>query len=203
MLSIASLGFTVAATVVLLNWPALGGPGGFANVPLHTTPIWIFGTLGVVLLWFRFVFDGSSADLAFRAVADDERTAAATGINVTATKVLAFALGAAIAGLGGALYVHRYGAILPADLGFSPSLTYLIYVAVGGTTTFWGPIVGSAILVTLPELLRFSLSGRYIIYGLALVLVVMLRPGGLIRRRPAGLRALGLPGRLLRPKPPS
>ena len=77
-------------------------------------------------------------------------------------------------------------------------MNYLIFVIVGGIGTFWGPIVGSAVLTILPELLRFSSTLRYVVLGVALLLIVIFRSQGLITRRPIGAAEPTVFGRLWR-----
>jgi branched-chain amino acid transport system permease protein len=184
-LAIATLGFGEAMVVLLLNIPYVGGVLGFQQIPLETNTLIICVILGLLVFLF-WRLQNSRLGQAFRVVKDDELIAAAIGIDVGRTKVLAFAISAFVAGLGGGLYAHLIGIVLPTDLGFAHSLNYLIFVIVGGSGTFGGPIVGSALLTVLPELLRFSAQARYVIFGLALLLIVIFRSKGLITRRPIG-----------------
>jgi branched-chain amino acid transport system permease protein len=178
-LAVASLAFGEAMVVVLLNVDVLGGAIGFFGVPLRTNVYWILGVLVVVVLALTR-FQGSRFGYAFQAVNQDEQVASALGINVRATRVAAFGVGGFLAGLGGALFVQLNGLVLPTDLGFSRSLPFLLYVAIGGTYSFWGTILGTVLLALLPEVLRFSLYDRFLFYGIAMIGVMILRPQGLI-----------------------
>jgi len=74
----------------------------------------------------------------------------------------------------------------PEDMGFFVSVGFLIFVVFGGSYTFWGPLFGGMALTILPELLRFSAKDRFIIYGILLTVMVIIRPQGLITRVPTG-----------------
>ena len=108
-------------------------------------------------------------------------------------KVLTFGIGAALAALGGVLRAHYILVQGPEDMGFFISVGFLIFVVFGGSYTFWGPLFGGMILTILPELLRFSAKDRFIIYGVLLTVMVIIRPQGLITRVPTGgaLKAFG------------
>lgn len=184
-LAVATLGFGEAMVVLLLNIDYVGGIVGFQKIPLESNTLVIYAILAVLVFLF-WRLENSRLGQAFRVVKDDEVIAAAVGINVGRTKVLAFGVSTFVAGVGGGLYVHLIGIVLPTDLGFAHSLNYLIFIVVGGVGTFWGPVVGSAVLTMLPELLRFSAQHRYVMFGLALLLMVVFRPRGLLTRRPIG-----------------
>lgn len=182
--AIATLALAGAVPIVLYNTKAVGGAFGYSGVPLLANAPVVFGILAIIILYFVFVYRNSRVEHMFRAVANDEVAAASMGINVSHAKVLAFAMGGFFAGLGGALFVHHFSLIQPSDLGFAQSLTYLLLVIVGGSEVFWGPIAGAFLLAFLPEFLRFSTYERYLIFGVLLVVVIIFRPEGLVRRRP-------------------
>jgi branched-chain amino acid transport system permease protein len=102
-------------------------------------------------------------------------------------KAFTFAIGAAIAALGGGLRAHYILVQGPEDMGFFVSVGFLIFVVFGGSYTFWGPLFGGMVLTILPELLRFSAKDRFIIYGILLTVMVIVRPQGLITRVPTGV----------------
>jgi branched-chain amino acid transport system permease protein len=119
-------------------------------------------------------------------VRDNPLAAAATGIDVLWTRVVGFSLGAAIAGFAGAISAHYTLVVNPADLGFFPSFYIQVYAIFGGSYTMWGPILGAVALTLLPQALRFAAVYRFALYGLAIVLVILLRPQGLLTRVPTG-----------------
>ena len=139
-----------------------------------------------ILVFAAWRFDRSRLGYAARACRDNRVTAAAMGINVTWVKTLVFALGGAIAGVGGVFRSHFILVQNPDDMGFFFSLTFLIYWVFGGSYVFWGPVFGAMFLTIVPEALRFSVQERFIMYGLILTAIVILRPQGVITRVPLG-----------------
>jgi branched-chain amino acid transport system permease protein len=111
------------------------------------------------------------------------------GINTPWVKTLVFALGGGIAGAGGVLRAHYVLVQNPEDMGFFFSVNYLIFWVFGGSYTLWGPLFGAMFLTILPELLRFSLYDRFIIYGAILTAIVIVRLQGVITRVPLGRRS--------------
>ena len=159
--------------------------------------------------------------LVVRSVHDDEVVADLMGVNVRMVRVTAFALGAALAGLSGALYAHAFSFVEIQVFNASLSIYVLLYVLLGGAQTAWGPLFGAAFFTLLPEALRDTLpalkegvfgalglegasnppdeSWRFVILGVATVLMMIFRPEGLITRtlierlRPGNLARAGRP----------
>ena len=184
-----TLAFAEVMVVVALNLDIIGGANGLSGVPLNTDLTAVVVTLVLVLLAV-WRYDTSRLGVAARACRDDHEAAAAIGIRVTWVKSFTFGLGSAIAGLGGVLAIHYTSVQTPDDLGFFQGLNFLIFAIFGGSYIVWGALFGSLVLSVLPEFLRFSASDRYILYGVVLAAVVILRPEGLIRRQSFGwLRA--------------
>jgi branched-chain amino acid transport system permease protein len=104
------------------------------------------------------------------------------GLNVTYFKVLAFALGGFITALAGGLYAHFLLFIRPESFGFEQSVLIVLFLVLGGTQTFWGPAVGALILTALPELMRDLEAWRLFAYGALLVVMMAVRPQGLVTR---------------------
>jgi hypothetical protein len=112
--------------------------------------------------------------------------------NATDAQVLALTIGGAIGGLGGGLLVHQFNFIDVQSTGVLFSIYVLLYVLMGGTQTVWGPLFGAVFFTLVPEALRklstidpslkFLEGGRYIVFGVAVVLIMMLRPQGVITR---------------------
>jgi branched-chain amino acid transport system permease protein len=101
-------------------------------------------------------------------------------------RTLAFSLGTAISGLAGAVSAHYTLVVNPADLGFWPSFYIQVYVIFGGSYTMAGPVFGAALLTPLTQVLRFAEDYRFAAYGLVILLVILLRPQGVITRVPTG-----------------
>ena len=136
-----------------------------------------------MILFVAWRYDHSRLGYAARATRDSPVTADAMGIDITWVKSITFGIGAAIAALGGVLRAHYILVQGPEDMGFFISVGFLIFVVFGGSYVFWGPLFGAMTLTILPELLRFSAKDRFIIYGVLLTVMVILRPQGLITRR--------------------
>jgi branched-chain amino acid transport system permease protein len=182
---LTTLGFGETMAVIAFNIDYIGGANAFTGIPLRTTIGLVYAVL-VVLLFATWRYDHSRLGFAARATRDSPVTAAAMGINITWVKSVTFGIGAALAGLGGVLRAHYILVQGPEDMGFFVSVQILIFVVFGGSYTFWGPLFGAMTLTILPELLRFSAKDRFIIYGILLTVMVIIRPQGLITRVPTG-----------------
>lgn len=123
---------------------------------------------------------------AWMAVREDEDVAQAMGINLVTTKLLAFGMGASFGGLSGAIFASKLQSVYPTSFSFLVSVYVLSLIIVGGMGSIPGVIVGALALAGLPELLREVGDYRYLFFGAALVLMMLVRPEGLIpeaRRR--------------------
>ena len=140
----------------------------------------IFGALLALLLrspWGR----------AFAALRDNPIRAESTGVNITAYTLMSFAIGAAYAGIAGALFAPLVNFIEPAPFGISNSLLFLMMVVIGGSGRFYGPVLGAAIALLLPEYLRFLKDWYLAVFGFAAVAMMIWLPGGLLSMREAWL----------------
>ena len=113
------------------------------------------------------------------AIREDEDVAEAMGINLIASKLLAFGIGAAFAGLSGAIFAAQVGSVFPHSFGLIVSINVVSLVIIGGSGSIPGVIVGSLVLVGLPELLREFAEYRLLIYGALLIVMMLVRPEGL------------------------
>jgi branched-chain amino acid transport system permease protein len=182
ILKLTTLAFGEAVAVVAFNIDYIGGANSFSGIPLYST-FTIVALATAVALYIAWRFDGSRLGFAARAVRDDPLAAAATGVSVLWVRVVTFALGAAIVGGGGAIQAHYVLVINPQEMGFFISLTFIIFLLVGGLHSLWGPVVAAVVLTALPEVTRFANEYRLILYGFAIVMIVLFRPDGLITRR--------------------
>lgn len=179
-LAMATLGFGEMVRSFFLNFDAMGGSGGFHGMPhFSVTYIWIWaiGVLAVVMLIER-----SRVWLEMRAVHDDEIAAGLVGLNTTTIKVAAFATGAAVAAISGGLFAHHHVYIEPGNFGFERSIDFVLAVILGGSTVAPGALVGSLILVMLPEYLRFLADWRLAAFGALLIAVLLVRRQGILDR---------------------
>ena len=196
-LAIATLGFAEIIRIVIINSKPAGGALGLLDVPTATTFTWLYGTVIVttVVIW-RVAH--SSTGRAFKAVREDEVAAAATGIDTTQYKVLAFVIGAFFAGVAGALAIHFEGSVYPNSFGFMRSVELVVIVVVAGRGSITGTVLAAAVLTWLPEQLRGFQEWRLVIYAAVLIALMLLRPDGILgtrelwprrRRRVAGATA--------------
>ncbi len=179
--AIATLGFAEVLIVVLKNNKFLGGALGLYGVPLRTGMIDVLVFLAVIT-FFVIRLEDSRIGLAFRAIRNNEVAAAAMGINVQRTRILSLVLGAVVCGIGGALQVQYLGVVEPDDLGFYMTVSFLLFTIVGGRDIFVGSLAGATIFTVLPELLRITNHGRLAIFSVLLVIIVIVRPQGMIDR---------------------
>ena len=117
---------------------------------------------------------------AFAALRDNPIRAESLGVNITAYTLLAFAIGAACAGIGGVYFAALVQFIEPAPFHVSASLTMLLAVIVGGSGRFFGPVLGTVVVVLLPEWLRFMQNWYLAVFGFAVVALMIWLPGGLL-----------------------
>jgi branched-chain amino acid transport system permease protein len=182
-LAIATIGLGEVLRVIIVNLHVTGGAEGIARIPVKTNGWHLIVALAAAL-YFAWRLRGSRMGYAFEAIREDESAARTMGINTTFYKVASFAIGAALAGLAGALKAHLFHAITPGDYGFATAVDILTYAIVGGYGLFAGPLLGSTLLTLLPEALRYVhiQAGwpRQLIDGVILLLVIIFLPNGLI-----------------------
>ncbi len=197
-LGIASLGFALVTYEILMNWVSLTqGPLGIYGV-LRPPPIDLPGigriafaasrpffylVAGVAVLVYVLLNNlvRSPIGESLRAIREDEVSAASLGINAAAWKIFAFGVGSLVAGLAGCLYASFVGTLVPDAFFVTESFTLLAMVIVGGLGHMPGAVVGAVLLTVLPEVLRGIGDLRLIVYGLAMTLVVLFLPGGLMQ----------------------
>jgi len=212
-LLLLTLGFSEIVQVIVLSWDYVGGAQGFRNIPFNPHTLDYVIVLIIVIVVFFGRLERSSLGRAMDAIHQDETAAEVMGIDVVRLKLLAFGIGAVIAGLAGALYAHQATYIDSTTFNVMLSVEILTFVVVGGGSTFWGPAVGAAALSLLPELLRslrdwlellpvewtssfpmnriydwlyrfldFENAKRLIVYGIILIVMMIVRPEGLLTR---------------------
>ena len=217
-LAIVTLGFGEIVPDLATNnvFNLTGGPNGISGIdqpklgPINfaASPQWYYWALLVlsvaVVILLRNIYS-TRVGRAWVALREDEVAAAATGINTTSTKLLAFAIGASVSGLAGAFYGSLVTIVSPDDFSFSISIAVLSIIVLGGIGNIAGVILGSFVLTfvifwALPHMNEWSttvsttfnvpaLAGidfssyTYILYGAALILMMLFRPGGLLPSR--------------------
>ena len=185
-LAIASLGFAVITYQVLINWEKVteGVRGIYGILPPVGGTAALFYLVAGIALTVYVLMDNlvrSPVGDTLRSIREDEISAASLGVNGAVWKAFAFGIGAAIAGLAGCFYPGFVGTLVPDAFNIVESFTMMAMVIVGGMGTMIGPVLGAIVLTFLPELLRDFGEMRLMIYGLALTLVVLFMPGGMVQ----------------------
>jgi branched-chain amino acid transport system permease protein len=221
-LLLLTLGFGEIIQVIALSWDYVGGASGFRNIPFNPRTLdYVVGLIVILILFFARL-ERSSLGRAMDSIHQDETAAEVMGIDVVRTKLFAFGLGATIAGLAGGLYAHQATYMDSNTFNIMVAVEILIFVVVGGSSTYWGPVLGAGFLSMLPEFLRtlrewlellpvswtnffpanrvytflhefldFENAKRLIVYGIILILMMIVRPDGLLTREQ--LRRFGWP----------
>ncbi|CAC5345918.1 MULTISPECIES: branched-chain amino acid ABC transporter permease [Planktothrix] len=197
-LAISTIALVEILRVLALNLEITGGAVGIFGIPQpFATPLeylWVAIPLLILSMIFLYRLEKIKAGRAFSAIREDELAADSMGVNPTHYKVLSFTLGAILAGLVGTISAHFLNTWNARQGTFDSSIIYLAFVLIGGSRTFWGPVLGGIILTALPEVLRgmgeisglplwlaqFLREGRLIIFGVLLVLGSIFYPQGLI-----------------------
>ncbi|MGU3419705.1 branched-chain amino acid ABC transporter ATP-binding protein/permease [Methylobacterium sp. D54C] len=188
-LAMVTISFQQILTLVLTNWiPVTHGPDGVPNIrrPALFADGQSYLALCVLVLavvgWLVWHMPRTRLGRAMRAVRDNELAAGVSGIDIYRTKVAAFALGALLAGLGGGLFAGSFTYISPDQFAFAESIVFLTMALLGGVGSPVGAVIGTALLILIPEWLRFlkEIPGLYLaIYGLAVILIVVFMPDGI------------------------
>ena len=189
VLKLVTLAFGEAVVVLAFNIDYLGGANSFTGITLHTN-IGNAMALMVAALAIALSMDFSPIGYVARATRDDALAAAAMGVSIRGIRTLTFMASGGIVGIAGALQAHYLLVMNPHDLSFFISLSIVIFLLFGGVQSVWGAVVGAALLTVLPEALRFTNEFRHILFGALIVAIVMLRPNGLITRRPLDPKSL-------------
>jgi branched-chain amino acid transport system permease protein len=177
-LALATFAVNQIVQATILNLEVVGGAAGYPVAAYLRLPeVAAFAVSVAVLVALLFA---TRFGIVITAVRDDERIAELMGVDVRCVKVAAFALGSALAGIGGGLYAHHFSYIEAQYFNISLSITIVLYVLFGGIQTVIGPLAGAATFTLLPELLRTSAQWRYVIFAGALIIAMAFRPQGLL-----------------------
>lgn len=192
-LAIATLGFGEIVRLLVLSdalRPWFGGSQGVLAIPKPVLAGFEFSgpqhlyyltvVASAVVAYVAWRLQDSRLGRAWMAIREDEDVAEALGINLVSVKLLAYGLGAAFAGVGGAIFAVMVGSVFPHSFQLLISIQVLALIIVGGMGSIPGVIVGSAVLIGLPELLREFGEFRFLVYGAVLVAMMLLRPEGLL-----------------------
>jgi branched-chain amino acid transport system permease protein len=207
-LAIVTLGFGEIVRITANNLDSITvGPRGISSIPHPEITLpggkkiewgtltdnkyyWLL--LAFVFLWVVAIrmLDNSRIGRAWVAIREDEVAAAAMGVPVVRMKLAAFAIGACTAGVGGVVYAWQINSISPNQFQLIQSILILAMVVIGGMGSIAGAIVGAALVTIIPEIFRGITDYRFLIFGVALIVVMIFRPQGLVpsKRRKAELR---------------
>lgn len=141
---------------------------------------WLALALVVLTAAFIYVFIHSPLGTALKALRDSPAYAASRGVSPLKMQVITFGASAFIAGVAGAFYAHYFGTISPSVMGLGPLSLFVAMLVVGGLGTFWGPMLGTAVIVVVSEYLRDFEEARLIIVGLILLVTIVVAPRGLV-----------------------
>ncbi len=180
-LAIATLGFGEVIRIVILNMEVTNGAAGLILPKLIDWQFIFFAVVICAIIVLNFT--RSAAGRACIAIREDEIAAEAMGINTTKYKVLAFVIGAMIASVAGALYAASFYVIKPDMFSFNKSIDILVLVVFGGMGSYTGSFVSSFIISFINVGLQQFAQIRTIIYGLALVAIMIFKPTGLLGKR--------------------
>ena len=186
MVTIA-FGFVVEFTAV--EWESVtGGQNGLMNVPYPSLAGWSIGERGIAVtaillmivalaLYKRLAQSGWG--LAMRAVRDSETAAGAMGVNPLAIRTLAFTVSAVLAGVAGSFFASATTFVAPSTFTFFQSILFVLVVVIGGAERTYGPVIGAAIVIGLPEVLSGFAEYRVLLFGVLLLAVLLYAPGGI------------------------
>lgn len=188
-LGIVTLGFGEIVRLVFVNWVGVTrGPMGLPGIPAPQIGSFVFsGKVSYYYLIFLLVvftvffinrMVNSRFGLGLVTVREDEIAASAIGINTTQKKLVAFSTGAFFAGITGGFFAGYISFVSPDSFMYIDSVTILSMVVLGGMGSIPGSIVGAVILVLAPELLRFLVDYRMLLYGLILIIMMIYKPEG-------------------------
>ncbi len=183
-LAIATIAFGEIIRILALNLEITGGAVGIFGIPqpfdIPLAYLWIAIPLLILVMFLVYRLEKTNVGLALRAIQVDELAANSMGINSTKYKVLAFTLGAILAGIVGTISAHFLNTWNARQGTFDSSIIYLAFVLIGGSKTFVGPVFGGILLTALPEVLREIGNLRLIIFGVLIVLGTIFFPQGFI-----------------------
>jgi len=186
-LAIATIGFGEVVRIGFVNWDFTNGALGLVGIPQRTGLAVIYAAVAAAL-YLSWRLRGTRSGYALEAIREDEAAARTMGIDSTAHKLAMFVLGAALAGLAGALEAHFTFMVAPSGYSFGRVVDMLVFAVVGGTLHPVGPLVGAAFLTFLPELLRAAGSSigippgplRLFLNGAVLLAVILFLPDGVV-----------------------
>ncbi len=181
-LAIVTLGFGEIIRVFILNIDVVGGARGLGGIPQLANFFWIyiFATASIIVV-SRIV--RSSFGRTLIAIREDEIAAEAMGVNTTRSKVISFVVSSAMAGVAGGLFAHYLMYLHTNSFGFIRSFEIIIMVVIGGLGSITGSVLGAVLFIGLTEGLRGFAQYRMLLFSLLLVVIMIVRPQGILGHR--------------------
>ncbi|HWZ70361.1 MAG TPA: branched-chain amino acid ABC transporter ATP-binding protein/permease [Casimicrobiaceae bacterium] len=188
-LAMVTISFQQIVTLIMVNWiPVTHGPDGIGKIQRPAMFESTHAFLGLcvfamaVIGYIVWRLPQTPLGRSMRAVRDNELAAGVAGINVYRVKVAAFALSAVLGGIGGGFFAGGFAYVSPDQFSFGESIVFITMTLLGGVSSPVGALIGTALLIVLPESLRFlkSVPGLYLaIYGLSIILIIRYMPDGI------------------------
>ena len=195
-LAIITLGFGEIVRIIALNLGTLGRSEGILNIPTpppifgfeyafdsHRIYFWTLLVFILLAIWMVRRLSARRAGRAWESIRQDEDVAELLGVPTFKYKIWAFVLGASVGGAAGVLYASKTLYIAPDNFTLQISILILACVVFGGMGNIWGVILGAVVLAYLPDRIRFLSEARLLVFGLVLVIMMNLRPDGLLPRK--------------------
>ncbi len=195
-LAIITLGFGEIVRIIALNLGTLGRSEGILNIPTpppifgfeyafdsHRIYFWTLLVFILLAIWMVRRLSVRRAGRAWESIRQDEDVAELLGVPTFKYKIWAFVLGASVGGAAGVLYASKTLYIAPDNFTLQISILILACVVFGGMGNIWGVILGAVVLAYLPDRIRFLSEARLLVFGLVLVIMMNLRPDGLLPRK--------------------
>ena len=188
--AIAMLGFAEGIRLLLANiYPLVGGATGLIGIPRKTN-FTVAAVFAIVFIFFTVNYTRSQHGKLALAIREQEIAAELVGVNVTREKMKSLLISAYFAGVAGGLYSMYYGFITPNTFAATMSNDLLAAVVFGGMGSVTGPVIAGALLTALPEVLRAFSRWRLVLYGLAMVVIMLVKPEGLMGNKELSLYPL-------------
>lgn len=189
-LALATIGFGIITQLVLINWTSVtNGSDGMTGIPPPMIGPFALATYGqyyylvlaslVLCAYVAWRIKSTRPGRALQAIRENELAASTTGIDPTRYKIVAFVLAGAYAGLAGALLAHSIKFLSPDSYSFDQSVIFLVMLIVGGSGSIGGAILGAVLLTFLPEALRPLKTSYIMVYGAAVIAMIIFMPRGL------------------------
>jgi branched-chain amino acid transport system permease protein len=195
-LAIITLGFGEIVRIIAVNINITGGPNGLPGIPnppdvlgvkfdlMHSRNFFYLVLILILLtIWMVRRFTIRRPGRAWEAIRQDEDVASLMGVNTLVYKLWSFVIGAAVGGAAGVVYASKVMVISPDMFKFEVSILILACVVFGGIGNIWGVILGAAVLAYIPERIRFLTEARQLVFGVVLIIMMNLRPDGLLPRK--------------------